>query len=84
MLYLTFLLTALPAVLAQACPPLHFIYARATTEPPTNVDNATPAQWETAAGLVWSKGYGAAGYSMFTNLTSLIPDATGWPVHYPV
>jgi len=24
-----------------------------------------------------------AGYSLSTNLTSLVPGATGWPVHYP-
>lgn len=29
------------------------------------------------------KGYGAAGYSIFTNVTALVPGATGYPVHYP-
>ncbi|QDS68046.1 hypothetical protein FKW77_009712 [Venturia effusa] len=54
----------------DACSPLHFIYARATTEPA-----------ETAK--IWSKGYGAAGTSIFSNVTKLIPEATGYPVHYP-
>jgi hypothetical protein len=31
----------------------------------------------------WSKGYGAAGYSLFTNLTALVPGATGYAVNYP-
>jgi len=80
---LTVLLAATGVAAQAACPPLHFVYARATSEPPTGVDSASAAQWETAANKVWSKGYGAAGYSMFTNVTSLIPAATGWPVHYP-
>ncbi|TLD14777.1 hypothetical protein E2P81_ATG09767 [Venturia nashicola] len=54
----------------DACSPLHFIYARATTEPA-----------ETAK--IWSKGFGAAGTSIFSNVTKLIPEATGYPVHYP-
>jgi hypothetical protein len=58
--------------------------ARATTEPPSGVDNANAKGFETAAARTWSKGYGAAGYSLFTNITALIPAATGWPVHYPV
>ncbi|KAF1809511.1 alpha/beta-hydrolase [Eremomyces bilateralis CBS 781.70] len=74
----------LPAAYAQGgCSPLHFVWARATTEPPTGVDNANAAQFEAAAARYWSKGYGAAGYSIYTNVTSLIPDATGYPVHYP-
>jgi hypothetical protein len=44
----------------------------------------TGAQFDAAANKVWSKGYGAAGYSLFTNLTSLIPKMAGYPVHYPV
>ena len=31
----------------------------------------------------WSKGYGAAGYSLFTNLTALVPGSTGYAVNYP-
>lgn len=77
------LASAMDLALAQVCSPLHFIYARATTEPPMGQDNSTPAQFETAAARSWSKGYGAAGKSMFGNITALIPEATGWPVHYP-
>jgi hypothetical protein len=66
------------------CSPLLLVYARATTEPPTGVDNASPEQFEAAASRGWSKGYGAAGYSLFSNMTKLIPAATGYPVHYPV
>jgi hypothetical protein len=33
---------------------------------------------------VWSKGYGAAGYSLLTNITALVPDTTSYPVEYPV
>lgn len=54
--------------------------ARATTEPPTSY---LPGLFDTATGQTWSKGYGAAGYSLFTNVTTLIPSATGYPVHYP-
>lgn len=57
--------------------------ARATTEPPVGVDSATSEQWEVAAAKTWSKGYGAAGYSLFTNVTKLVAGATGYPVHYP-
>jgi surfactin synthase thioesterase subunit len=32
---------------------------------------------------IWSKGYGAAGYSLLTNLTKLVPGTTGYPVTYP-
>jgi hypothetical protein len=37
-----------------------------------------------AAAGRWSKGYGAAGYSLLTNITKLVPDTTGYPVNYPV
>jgi hypothetical protein len=57
--------------------------ARATTEPPGGVENANLEQFDAAAARVWSKGYGAAGKSIFSNITALIPEATGWPVHYP-
>ncbi|KAK2804590.1 condensin complex subunit Cut3 [Onygenales sp. PD_10] len=76
-------LAALPAAQAQDCSPLHYIFARATTEPPTNVENASPEEFEEAADKFWSKGYGAAGHSIFTNITALVPDVTGYPVHYP-
>jgi hypothetical protein len=32
----------------------------------------------------WSKGFGAAGYSLMTNITKLMPDTTAYPVRYPV
>jgi hypothetical protein len=67
-----------------ACSPLLLVYARATTEPPASVENASPEQFDAAANRGWSKGYGAAGYSLFSNMTKLIPAATGYPVHYPV
>jgi len=72
-----------PVALAQgeaACSGLHLVYARATTEPPANY---AAGQFDTAAAKVWSKGYGAAGMSLFNNLTFLVPGATGYPVHYP-
>ena len=60
------------------------IQARATTEPPQGVDEATGLEWVAKATKVWVKGWGAAGYSLFTNLTSILPGTTGYPVHYPV
>ena len=54
--------------------------ARATSEPPTSY---VPGLFDLAASRVWSKGYGAAGYSLLTNVTVLVPGATGYPVHYP-
>ncbi|KAF2664313.1 hypothetical protein BT63DRAFT_444063 [Microthyrium microscopicum] len=72
------------AATAQKCSPLELIYARATTEAPKDITaTATPEQFDVAAAQFWSKGYGAAGYSLFTNITALIPSATGYPVHYP-
>jgi hypothetical protein len=85
--------------LAKApCPPVELVYgnypqnnrrssksictARATTEPPQNA--GTGQQFDSAASRVWSKGYGAAGYTLLTNITALIPNAVGYPVHYPV
>jgi hypothetical protein len=44
--------------------------ARATGEPAANVPNS------------WSKGYGAAGASLLSNITALVPGATGYPVNY--
>ncbi|TID26023.1 hypothetical protein E6O75_ATG03886 [Venturia nashicola] len=81
------LLTALlPATFAAECAPLHFVYARATTEPPAGLqpaDFASPEKFETAAAKTWSQGYGAAGASLYKNITKLLPGTTGWPVHYP-
>lgn len=56
--------------------------ARATTEAPQN--GGSGQQWEAAANRNGFKGYGAAGHSLWTNITSLIPEAGGYPVHYPV
>ncbi|KAF1810321.1 alpha/beta-hydrolase, partial [Eremomyces bilateralis CBS 781.70] len=75
---LAVLAALVPAIWAQ-CPSVEFIYARATTEPPQNYGN----DFDGAAAQTWSRGYGAAGYSLFTNITALIPDAAGHPVHYP-
>jgi hypothetical protein len=45
--------------------------ARATGEPATSAGT-------------WSKGYGAAGYSLYTNLTYLLKDqVSGYAVQYP-
>jgi surfactin synthase thioesterase subunit len=62
--------------------------ARATTEPPSAAGNSADvegynAKYNEAAQRVWSKGYGAAGYSLFTNVTKLIPGTIGYPVPYP-
>ncbi|KAF2670909.1 alpha/beta-hydrolase [Microthyrium microscopicum] len=65
---------------AAGCSPLHLVYARATTEPPASYSEGA---FDTAAARTWSKGYGAAGMSLLTNVTALIPGATGYPVHYP-
>ncbi|KAF2428089.1 alpha/beta-hydrolase [Tothia fuscella] len=73
-LLLVSLLSAYAAA-QTACPPFEFVYA------PQNA--GTGAQFESAASKVWSKGYGAAGYSLYTNLTALIPGMAGYPVHYP-
>lgn len=56
--------------------------ARATTEAPQN--GGTGQAWEAAANRNQGKGYGAAGHSLLTNITALIPEAVGYPVHYPV
>jgi hypothetical protein len=81
----TILCVVAPAVLAQSCPKLEIVYARATTEPPTAITaDATEAQFTTAASRSWSKGYGAAGMSFVNNVTALIPDTVGYPVNYPV
>jgi hypothetical protein len=63
------------------CAPLYYVYARATTEPPGNVENASPEQFDAAASRGWSKGFGAAGFSILGNITSLIPGTVGYPVH---
>jgi pimeloyl-ACP methyl ester carboxylesterase len=59
--------------------------ARATTEPPQTKwdEEGAMAKFDQLAGGVWSKGYGAAGASLFNNITKLIPGSTGYPVHYP-
>jgi hypothetical protein len=59
--------------------------ARATTEPPQTdwKDEGAIAKFDQLAATTWSKGYGAAGASLFTNITKLIPGSTGYPVHYP-
>jgi len=82
--------SAASLALAEECSPLHFIYARATTEVPTGIKEAsTAAQWQEAAGKWWSKGYGAAGGALWLNLTDAkvstkIDGITGYPVPYPV
>jgi len=79
------LLAAAPAVLAQNCPKLEVVYARATTEPPMGIAaDATEEQFTAAANRGWSKGYGAAGMSFVSNVTALIPGSVGYPVPYPV
>lgn len=83
------LMTLLPATFAAECAPLHYIYARATTEPPAGLQPADftapdgASKFEAAAAKTWSQGYGAAGASLYKNITKLLPGATGWPVHYP-
>lgn len=84
------LLTALlPTTFAAECAPLHFVYARATTEPPAGLQPAEftapdgAAKFEAAAAKIWSLGYGAAGASLYKNISALLPGTTGWPVHYP-
>jgi hypothetical protein len=59
--------------------------ARATTEPPQTdwKEDGAMTKFDQLAGGVWSKGYGAAGASLLTNITKLIPGSTGYPVHYP-
>jgi len=76
-------------VLAEECSPLHLIYARATTEPPTSVDAkvGTDGYWkafEVAANKTATKGYGAAGWAFVAELTKKIPGTTTYAVHYPV
>lgn len=86
---LALLAAFVPAAMAAECAPLHFVYARATTEPPkglTSADLTGPdgvAKFDKAASGIWSLGYGAAGASLFSNITKLLPGTTGWPVHYP-
>jgi hypothetical protein len=76
--------------LAQGCSPLHYIYARATTELPTGIkESTTQAEFTSAAAKWWSLGYGAAGGALWLNLTSpksntRIEGITGYPVPYPV
>jgi hypothetical protein len=70
--------------LAQECPTLQIVYARATTEPPQAVANAKGAEFEAKANRVWSRGFGAAGYSLVSNVTALLPGSSGYAVQYPV
>ncbi|KAK2786063.1 hypothetical protein FQN53_006972 [Emmonsiellopsis sp. PD_33] len=61
----------------------------ATGDPPQGVEGASEAEFVAAADQFWSKGYGAVGHSILTNLTVLIPSeggraaASGNPVQYP-
>lgn len=90
----TFALAAIASlaatVAAQECSPLHFIYARATTELPTGIkESTTQAEFTSAAAKWWSLGYGAAGGALWLNLTDAkantrIEGITGYPVPYPV
>jgi predicted esterase len=85
---LALLAAFVPVILAEECAPLHFIYARATTEPPQPrggkwSDEGMMAKFDEMAAGDWSKGYGAAGASLFNNVTKLLPGTTGYPVHYP-
>jgi hypothetical protein len=79
-----FVLTAIVSAVcaAENCSNLHLVYARATTEPPASVPKAANASSEVysktfeAAALnettgSWSKGYGAAGASLLSNLTGV-------------
>lgn len=78
------LAAASTVALAQECPTLEIVYARATTEPPQGVTNAKGSEFEAKANRVWSKGFGAAGYSLVTNVTALLPGSSGYAVQYPV
>jgi len=88
-LALAFGLTA-STVTADGCSPLHYIYARATTEVPTGIkESTTEAQFVEAANKWWSLGYGAAGGGLWLNLTKAesntkIEGITGYAVPYPV
>lgn len=70
------------AQLTKQCVKLTKPPARATTEAPQN--GGTGQAWEAAANRNPGKGYGAAGHSLLTNITALIPEAVGYPVHYAV
>lgn len=82
--------SAASLALAEDCSPVHYIYARATTEVPIGIkETTTPAQWQEAANKWWSKGYGAAGGALWLNLTDTkastkIDGITGYAVPYPV
>jgi hypothetical protein len=61
--------------------------ARATGEfPKETKTTTTPQEYEKLFAVPWSKGYGAAGYSVLGNLTKLVGAdvVDGYPVHYPV
>jgi hypothetical protein len=71
------------------CAPVEYVYARATTEPPQGIkEGDTLESFHAAAAKYWSKGYGAAGASLWSNLTSnavtKIDGIVGYPVPYPV
>ena len=73
----------------ESCAPLHLIYARATGEPPESISAVagTPnyrAGFDEAASKVTTKGFGAAGWALVTELTKAIPGTTSYPVHYSV
>jgi hypothetical protein len=86
---LALLVAFLPATLAAECSPLHFVYARATTEPPRGITAADlkgpdgVAKFDKEAAKWWSSSYGAAGASLYSNITKLLPGTTGWGVRYP-
>ncbi|KAF2665598.1 alpha/beta-hydrolase [Microthyrium microscopicum] len=72
-IHLAALAALLPSTIAQttntdACSPLKLVYSRATGEPGLTSPTA---------------GYGAAGYALLTNLTALVPGASGHALDYP-
>jgi surfactin synthase thioesterase subunit len=62
---------------------LSVIAARATTEAPSGMSRATSEQFATAAARTPTKGFGAAGFSLLTELLKLVPTVTAYPVNYP-
>jgi hypothetical protein len=53
--------------------------ARELEEPP----RGDLSDFEASAAQSWSKGYGSVGFSIFTNLTMMVDQVSGYPVHYP-
>jgi hypothetical protein len=59
--------------------------ARGTGEQPSGITGQTSSeQYRVAAGNSPTKGFGSAGFSLFTELRKLIPTAAASPVNYPV